>query len=107
MEQDNQGLDVTPVEGERPVPVGWRILFWGLVAFGAWYLWAYTPAFTGWTQARDLEAGGGSGLNILATIVFTALAVVAAAAIVVAMSHRKPAGSPPAGSSTGPGEPGA
>ncbi len=99
---DNQELDFTPVEGERPVPVGWRILFWGLVAFGAFYLWAYTPAFSGWTQTRDLEAGGGSGVNVLATVVFTALAVVAAGAIVFAMSRRKPAGSPRTGTPAGP-----
>ncbi len=89
-EKDTQELDFTPVEGERPVPVGWRILFWGLVAFGAYYLWAYSPAFTGWTQTRDLEAGGGSGMNVFATVVFTALAVVAAVAIVFAISRRKP-----------------
>ncbi len=89
-ENDTQELDFTPVEGDRPIPLGWRLLFWGLVAFGAYYLWAYSPAFTGWTQTRDLEAGGGSGMNVFATIVFTALAVVAAVGIVFAMARRKP-----------------
>src|SRR5512138_400899 len=94
-QKDSQELDFTPVEGDHPVPVGWRILFWGLVAFGAYYLWAYSPVFTGWTQARDLEAGEGSGLNVLATVLFTALAVVAAGTIVFAMSRRRPrSGSP-------------
>jgi hypothetical protein len=102
-EKDTQELDFTPIEGERPVPVGWRILFWGLVVFGAWYLWAYSPAFSGWSQVRDLESGGGSGVNVLATILFTALAVVAAVAIVFAMSRRKPAGSPRSAPSTGAG----
>ncbi len=78
------------------MPLGWRILFWGLVVFGAYYLWAYTPAFTGWTQARDLEAGGGSGVNIFATVVFTVLAIVAAVSIVFAMA-RRPAGAGRAG----------
>ncbi len=86
-DNENQELDFTPVEGDRPLPLGWRVLFWGLIAFGAYYLWAYTPAFTGWTQARDLEAGGGSGVNIFATVVFTALAIVAAVGIVVAMAR--------------------
>jgi hypothetical protein len=101
--ETTQELDFTPVEGDRPVPVGWRILFWGLIAFGAWYLWAYTPAFTGWTQTRDLGAGGGgSGINILATVVFTALGLVAAVAIVFAMSRRTPrSGSPGKTPSTG------
>ncbi len=87
-QNDSQELDFTPVEGDRPVPVGWRILFWGLVAFGAYYLWAYSPAFTGWTQTRDLEAGGGSGVDIFATVVFTALAIVAAVSIVLALARR-------------------
>jgi len=94
-ENDTQELDFTPVEGDKPVPVGWRLLFWGLIAFGAYYLWAYTPAFTGWTQARDLEAGGASGINLLATVLFTALAAVAAGAIVLAMSRRKKPGAKP------------
>ncbi len=90
-ENDSQELDFTPVEGEKPVPLGWRLLFWGLVAFGAYYLWAYSPAFTGWTQVKDLEGGGGSGTNVFATVVFTALAVIAAVSILFAMSRRKPA----------------
>lgn len=88
-EQESQELDFTPVEGEKPVPMGWRILFWGLIAFGAYYLWAYTPAFSGWTQAKDLEGGSGSGSNILATVAFTALAAIAAVSIVLAVSRRK------------------
>ncbi len=55
-EPKSQELDLTPVEGDKPMPVGWLALFWGLIAFGAYYLWAYSPAFTGWTQA---EATGG------------------------------------------------
>jgi len=89
-EHDSQELDFTPVEGEQPVPIGWRLLFWGLVAFGAFYLWRYTPAFTGWTQAGGLDgAAGGSGTNVFATIVFTALAVLAAAAILFSLARRK------------------
>ncbi len=93
-EKNGQELDFTPVEGDRPVPVGWRILFWGLVVFGVYYLWAYSPALSGWTQARDLEAGGGSGVNILATVIFTALAVVAAVSIVFVLARRSAASRP-------------
>ncbi len=88
-ERERQELDVTPVEGDRPVPVGFRLLFWGLVVFGAYYRWAYTPAFTGWTQAGDLEGGGGSAVNVFATIVFTGLAAVAAGAILLALARRR------------------
>ena len=89
-EKENQELDFTPVEGEKPVPLGWRVLFWGLIVFGAYYLWAYSPAFSGWTQVNDLEGGLGSGGgSIFAAIVFTALAVAAAASILFAISRRK------------------
>ena len=89
-EKENQELDFTPREEEKPVPVGWRVLFWGLILFGAYYLWAYSPAFSGWTQANDLEGGVGSGgVNIFATIVFTALATVAATSILFALSRKK------------------
>jgi hypothetical protein len=86
-ENDSQELDFTPGEGEKPVPLGWRILFWGLIAFGAYYLWAYSPALGGWSQAKDLEGAAGSGTNLFATVVFTALAVIAAVAILFAVSR--------------------
>jgi hypothetical protein len=104
-ENEGQELDLTPVEGEKPVPVGFRMLFWGLIAFGAYYLWKYSPAFTGWTQSGDLdEPASGAGINVFATVVFTALAVIVAVSIVLAMARRKPgAGSARAGPSTGSG----
>ena len=89
-EKENEELDFTPVEGDKPVPIGWRVLFFGLVGFGAFYLWRYTPAFTGWTQAGGVDgAAGGSGINLLATIVFTALAALAAGAILFSLARRK------------------
>ncbi len=101
-ENDSQELDFTPVEGEKPVPLGWRILFWGLIAFGAYYLWAYSPALGGWSQARDLEGAAGTGTNVFATVLFTALAVIAAAGILFAVS-RPSASSRRPGPSTGSG----
>ena len=44
----------------RKIPVGFSLLYWGLILFGAYYLWAYTPAFGGWRQAMDAEGGGAS-----------------------------------------------
>lgn len=78
-------------ETSRKLPVGWLILFWGLVVWGVWYLWAFTPALGGWSQAQDLEAGGASsGTNVFATILFTALPTGAAILIALGQRKRKP-----------------
>ena len=72
------------------LPVGWSLLFWGLIAWGAFYLWRYTPALGGWSQSLDLEGGGASmGTNVLATIAFTAIPTVAAIAIVLSQRKKK------------------
>ena len=55
--------------------VGWLLLFFGLIAWGACYLWTFTPG------ARRLVAGAGPrgrrraarASNLLATIAFTAI----------------------------------
>ncbi len=78
----------------HPIPVGWGALFWGLILFGAYYLWAYTPGLGGWSQERELaqaagQASSAAGLNVLATIGFTALAALAAGAITFALARRK------------------
>jgi hypothetical protein len=75
-------------ETARKIPVGWALLFWGLVVWGAYYLWAYSPALGGWSQTQDLEGGGAStGTNVLATIAFTAIPT--AVAIVLWLGQRK------------------
>ncbi len=77
-------------ETSRKLPVGWLLLFWGLVVWGAFYLWRYTPALGGWSQSQDLEAGGASsGTNLLATIAFTAIATLAAVVILLSQRKRK------------------
>ncbi len=81
-------------ETSHRIPVGWALLFWGLIAFGVYYLWAYTPALGGWSQERELaEAGGaaGAGVNIFATVLFTAVATAVAVAILVAFARGKKA----------------
>jgi cyanate permease len=88
-EPKSQELDLTPVEGDHPLPIGWLALFFGLIAFGVYYVIAYTPAISGWTQAEALQAGAGSSGNIFATVLFTALAVVAALSILFALSRRR------------------
>lgn len=37
------------------LPLGWLILFWGLILFGIVYFIAYTPAISGWSQGRAYE----------------------------------------------------
>lgn len=77
-------------ETSRKLPAGWLLLFWGLIAWGAWYLWAFTPALGGWSQAQDLEGGGAStGANLLATIAFTAIPTGAAIALALAQRKKK------------------
>ena len=46
----------SPKETENKLPVGWLILFFGLIAWEPWYLWTFTPGLGGWSQAQDLEA---------------------------------------------------
>lgn len=40
---------------EHALPVGWLVLFFGLIVFGAVYLWLYSPATTGWSQAGEFD----------------------------------------------------
>jgi 1,4-dihydroxy-2-naphthoate octaprenyltransferase len=61
------------------VPAGWLVLFFGLIAWGAWYLYSYSPWSTGWTQAGELGAASAEvGSNIFMTVLFTALPTAAA-----------------------------
>ena len=39
----------------RKLPVGWLILFWGLIIWGIFYFVAYTPAISGWSQEKAYE----------------------------------------------------
>lgn len=42
-------------ETTNTLPWGWLLLFFGLIAWGTWYAWAYSPATTGWTQAGEYQ----------------------------------------------------
>jgi hypothetical protein len=42
-------------ETSRKMPVGWLILFWGLILWGIFYFAAYSPAISGWSQAKAYE----------------------------------------------------
>lgn len=40
---------------EHNLPLGWVILYVALIIWGVYYLYAYTPMFTGWTQNGAYE----------------------------------------------------
>lgn len=37
------------------LPVGWLILFIGLIVFGIYYVYTYTPSFSGWSQEKAFQ----------------------------------------------------
>jgi len=78
-------------ETSHRLPVGWLLLFWGLIAWGAWFVWAHTPALGGSTWVHeDVEAGGASlGANLLATVAFTAIPTAVAVALVLVQRRKK------------------
>ena len=82
-------------ETSKSLPWGWLVLFWGLILWGVYYAWTYTPGLGGWSQAKAYEesAGAAAGLssegNIAATVFFTAAATAAALYLAVVMSRRK------------------
>ncbi len=79
-------------ETSHTLPVGWSLLFWGLIAFGVVYLWLYTPSLGGWPQAQDVEGGGASvGTNTVMTILFTAIPTLAAIGLALAQRSRRSA----------------
>lgn len=96
MTVDHEADDLSAFEAKETshkLPVGWLVLFWGLIAWGAWYLWTYTPGLGGWTQTQDLDGGGAStGTNVFATVLFTAIPATAAILIVLGQRRRKPRG---------------
>jgi hypothetical protein len=83
-------------ETSKSLPWGWLVLFWGLILWGVYYAWTYTPALGGWSQAKayeDAAAAAGalsSETNIVATVFFTAAATTAAIYLAVTMSRKRP-----------------
>jgi len=57
------------MEAHNKVPRGFLVLLFGLIAFGVYYIAAYTPGISGWSQYKTLskemeaekgKAGGGA-----------------------------------------------
>lgn len=51
--------DFEAKETTHKLPIGWLILFWGLILFGIVYFIAYTPGIGGWSQSRAYEESAG------------------------------------------------
>ena len=80
----------------KKVPLGWWALYWGLIVWGVYYAWTYTPSLGGWSQGRAFEeanqaaaASGDAGANIFATVLFTVLPTAAAIGLWLAAKGRK------------------
>ena len=78
----------SPKETENKLPVGWLILFFGLIAWGALVPVDVHPG------ARRVVAGAGprgrraDGVNLLATIAFTAIPTTAAVVLILAQRRK-------------------
>ena len=85
-------------EPESKIPLGWWVLFWGLILWGIYYGWTYSPSLGGWSQEKAFQesaqaavaASGETGTNIFATVLFTALATLAAVVLIFGAARRKP-----------------
>ncbi len=76
-------------ETQHRLPVGIVLLFAGLIAWGMYYLYAYSPWSTGWTQEADLQGATTLGTNIGHTVAFTAIPAAVIVALAVAMARRR------------------
>lgn len=47
--------DLEAKETARKLPLGWLILYIGLIVWGIYYFFAYTPAISGWSQSSAYE----------------------------------------------------
>jgi hypothetical protein len=77
-------------ETAHRIPVGWALLYGGLVAWGLYYLWAYTPGLGGWRQAQDAEGGATLGSNLLFTVLFTVIPAAVAVTLMLWQRSKRP-----------------
>lgn len=45
--------DMEREDTKRKLPIGWLLLFIGLIVWGIFYSLAYTPEISGWSQERQ------------------------------------------------------
>jgi len=56
MAEDLDNIDAFEAkETSHKLPVGWLVLFWGLIIWGVYYFATYSPFISGWTQAKAYE----------------------------------------------------
>jgi len=48
-------------ETSKKIPIGWQLLFWGLILWGIFYFVSYTPGISGWSQGKAYEESIGRG----------------------------------------------
>jgi heme/copper-type cytochrome/quinol oxidase subunit 2 len=89
IELDDSAETLQNQETAHAFPIGLKLLFAGLILFGVYYLWAYSPWSTGWTQEADLQGAPGTGVNVAHTIAYTAIPAAVVTALAVAMARRK------------------
>ena len=72
------------------IPLAWLLFAGGLVVWGAYYLWTYSPALGGWSQGQALaDEATLPGTTIFATVLFTVLAALVAGGILFTVALRK------------------
>ena len=54
-ELDDNIEDMEAHETARTLPLGWVILYIGLIVWGGYYVVKYLPAISGWTQEGAYE----------------------------------------------------
>ena len=52
--------DFEAKETAHALPIGWLILYIGLILWGFYYIAAYSPGTSGWTQANEYEESLGN-----------------------------------------------
>ena len=54
-EEMENAEDFEAKETSKKLPIGWLILFWGLIIWGVYYFISYTPSISGWSQEKAYE----------------------------------------------------
>ena len=47
--------DFEAKETLKKLPIGWLVLYWGLIIWGVYYFISYTPSISGWSQEKAYE----------------------------------------------------
>ena len=53
--------DMEAKDTAKKLPLGWVIVYVGLIIWGIFYVVSYLPQISGWTQAGEYEQSVGDG----------------------------------------------